>query len=652
MDVFEKYGSGGVKSGGATSQDLSIFDKYGSGVAIPQATAEVIPPTYTPQNPYPGSVPAPPNASGKQWFETPPAVSSNPDTSNQAVSDIASAPGFVARQGYKNYKEAKKLAGQGLVDIGQGKSATGVGEAVMGGIGQVAAYPQAVIQGADKFAQRLVGNKNFTPTELITTTGLPITKVGQVAVKTMPSVRAIEEIVNAIGKENIPKVLDELKSNPRLTLMDVDPNVQYKTMGLASEIGEPHRALKEFNDLRKADQKDAVIQAYNETMGTPVSVKDKLDTLKKNIKSAGAEINPVVKAAGPVDITPVIASIDAKLKPGVTSVITAGKPLPGPRVKEELAEFRKYLTDDKSNRTGAGELHSIQSALRARAENLLNSTTSADREVGYALMDIRNQIVDAIDKASPQITNATTGNSFGSYRPKLAKFRDENQIQEAFEKGQLITNNKLGRLEDHPDYWQEWISNASPAELEAAKEGARLAVSYQMGAFKNATRKAMDIPQSDFNAEKLGMLFGVKETSKLMKALNDERKINETDTKLFQNSMTAMRLAAQKANDVREKYRPNASAFLPAAAEVGAAYATGGASTGLVAPSIIGYHAVRHYANKAGQALDRKKNLEVAHLSMATGEAKDKLIKALQDYIPKHQLSVSQKLKLAFPTKP
>lgn len=651
MDVFEKYGSGSVKSGGTTSQDLSIFDKYGSGVE-PTATPVAQQSTYTPQNPYPGSVPAPPNASGKQWFEAPPAVSANPSTLNPAMSDIASAPGYVARQATKNYREAKSLTGQGIVDIAGGKSATGVGETVMGGIGQIAAWPQAVIQGADKFAQRLVGNKDFTPTELITTTGLPIAKVGQVAVKAMPSVRAIEEIVNAIGKENIPKVLDELKSNPRLTLMDVDPNIQSKNLGLATEIGEPHRALRDFNELRKADQKDVVTQAYDEAMGTPVSVKAKVDTLKKNIKSAGAEITPVVKAAGPVDITPVIASIDAKLKPGITSVITAGEALPGPRVKEELAEFRKYLTDDKSNRIDAGELHSIQAALRHRAENLLNSQSGQDREVGYALMNVRKQIVDAIDKASPQITDATTGNTYGSYRPKLAKFRDENQIQEAFEKGQLITRNRLGRLEDHPDYWQEWISNASPEELEAAKEGARLSVAYQMGAFKNASKKAMDIPQSEFNAEKLGMLFGVKETSKLMKALNDERKINETDTKLFQNSKTALAQAAQKANEVREKYRPNASAFLPAAAEIGAAYATGGASTGLVAPSIIGYHAVRHYANKAGQALDRKKNLEVAHLSMATGEAKDKLIKALQDYIPKHQLSVSHKLKLAFPTNP
>src|SRR6185312_3054950 len=397
-------------------------------------------------------------------------------------------------------------------------------------------------------------------------------------------------------------------------------------------------------------QLDTVVGALDEAMDAPVSVKQKMDTLKSNIKKVGQEINPIVANTKPVDISPVVADIDTKLKPGINSVITAGEPLPLGDMEKTLSKVRDFISDDKSFRTDPQSLHIFQSALRSKAEDLLNSSSGQDRQLGYALMNVRNQVVNAIDKASPQVMDAA-GNQVGTYKTALSKYRDENDISDAFKKGQLITKNRLGQLDDNPEYWAEWVSKATPQELEAAREGARLAFAHQMGSMRFSARKGMEIPEVPFNTEKLKLLFGNKEVEKMNDALKDERKIADTNTKLFQNSQTAMRLLGAKATEVSQDYKPNfTKTILPAALEAGGQYALGIPALGTMAG--FAYPFARSKITKLGQHLDRQTNAEIANLASATGEARENLIKALEDRLPKNKLSIGQKLKLSLPVAP
>ncbi len=464
-----------------------------------------------------------------------------------------------------------------------------------------------------------------------------------------PSSRAVQTIVDAIGPEKIPQVVERLKSNPRLTLMDVDPNVQIISQGLAAKPGQPRNILDEVVRGRSDTKLDAVTGAIDEALGVPVNVLDKVNSLKGQIKSVGKEINPIVAEAGPVDISPVIASIDAKLKPGVNSVISAGEPLPLGDIEKTLEKVKGFITDGKSLRTDAQSLHTFQSALRAKAEDLLSSSTGADRQLGRALMDVRNQVVNAIDVASPQIKQAD-GTSIGTYKSALAKYRDANDIEDAFKKGGLVTKNRLGNLEDDPSYWDKWIKQASPQELEAAREGARLAIAQQMGAVTNAARKGIDIPQVEFNREKLKLLFGEKEVETMFKKLMDEKAIADTNSKLFQNSQTAMRLLGADATKVRPDYEPGFTrTILPVALEAGSSYLSGGSILGPGLAAGILYPMARGKITKIGQNLDRKTNVEITNLASSVGEAREDLIKALQSHIPAGKLTMKQRLQLSLP---
>lgn len=618
-DLINEFGSSGKDTGIATPYH-DLINEFGSG------SIEAKPVEQTPSN-----IPQP--MTSEQIAE------SQRKFNESTPFKFSELP--VVRQGIEGFKQGSGLVTSGLEDISQSRSATGVGKVGLGSLemlGNVTGILPTIETGKEQLNK--LGSDIGTRAEAVLTSGLPIGKTGSIVKAAMPSNRALNTIVETIGSDNLKSVLDQLKSNPRLSLMDVDPNVQIIAQGLAAKPGEPRNILDQIVKGRTATQKGAVTEAYTEAMGAPPNVLAKVEDLKNKIKATGKEINPIVAKTNPVDITPVVTNLDAKLKPGVTSVISAGEPLPLGDIEKQLGNLRKYLTDDKSFRTDPQSLHLFQSALRAKAEDLLSSSSGQDRQLGKSLMNVRNDIVNAIDKSSPQIQDAS-GNMIGSYRPALAKYRDVNDVNDAFKKGQLITRNRLGNLEDDPSYWDKWVKTATPQELEAAREGARLAVSHQMGSITNAARKGMNIPEIEFNAEKLKLLFGDKEVQNMMKKLSDEKSIADTNTKLFQNSQTAMRLLGAKATEVRPDYKPNLTAFIAPAAEL--AMNVGAGIPVLGSAGVLGYQGLRKGITKIGQRLDQKTNKEIATLASSTGELKDQLIKYLESQIPQPKQSLLRK---------
>jgi hypothetical protein len=645
-ELAAKYGSGGATDAVITPH-ADLINRYGSGTVAVEAPAQSDIMTPSPES-----------------FERSKILEAETAAANvKRPIEYSKLP--IVRQGIKGFEEGGKFAGEGLVDISKGKPATGLGKFILGSGQQflnVLPVLPALEVGKEQI-NKIVGSETKTvpevyPTgtftgrdinipstgeraEALITSGLPVAKIGKVAIEATPSSRAVKTIVDSIGPENLPSVIQQLKSNPRLTLMDVDPNIQIISQGLAARPGEPRNILDKVVRGRTDTKLDTVTGAIDEAMGTPVNVLEKVEGLKKQLRLVGAEINPVIKSTGPVDISPVVANIDTKLKPGVTSVISAGEPLPLGDIEKSLERVRNFITDNKSFRTDPQSLHNFQSALRAKAEDLLSSTSGQDRQLGKALMDVRNQVVDAID---------TAGKIPGEYKSKLSAYRDEYHVTDAFKKGQLITKNRLGNLEDDPSYWEKWVKDATPAELEAAKEGARLAYAHQMGTVTNAARKGTDIPLIEFNKEKLNLLFGKAEVDKMAKDLADEKLIADTNSKLFQGSMTAMRQLGAEATKVRPEYEPKfTKTILPVALEAGTLYLSGGNIPAAGFMAGLTYPYVRGKMTKIGQTLDRKTNVEITNLAASTGEAKETLIKALQEHIPKAKLSLAQKSMLALP---
>jgi len=542
----------------------------------------------------------------------------------------------------QSYKSGVGLATEGLGDISSNQPASGIGKVALGALGAVASPITGAIKTAvEDPVSKVFGKDVGERAGFVAGAALPVGPAIKGVKAAIPTNKAIAGIVDTIGVDNLPAVIQELKSNERLSLMDVVPATRQMAQKLITNEGPHQNKFEKFVTDRVVSGKDATSNIYDATMGTPVNVVDKVNSLKQAAKDVGKkEIQPVVDNAGFVDVSNVINNIDKKLKPGVNSVISAGEPLALGDIEKPLAAVRNFIMDEKSVRTDPKSLHQFQAALRAKAEDLLNSTDGQNRQKGYALMQVRNDIVDAIDSASG-----------GKYKPALSKFRDEKQVENAFNMGQLVTRNKLGRLEDSPEFWDKWVKDASPQELEAAREGARLAVQHQIAGFKAGARKGQDIVESEFNKDKLSSLFGEKQVDKMAKELQDERKIAITNSKLIDNSQTAMRMKADSRVDLPTRKEGSIGALGAPILEM-ANMATSGIP-GLGAATYLGAKGLSAAKFKyADLPLARARNEKISDLLTATGEDRNELIRILESHIQQPKLSLANRARLALPTTP
>lgn len=554
--------------------------------------------------------------------------------------NVLKSTGEAARGGIETFKS-------GAEDIAANRPASGVGKMGLGALQYVASPISGVTKElVENPVANLTGSKEAgEKAGMIASLGLPVAPAAKALAASRPAAKAMTDFVDAIGGvKAIPEFLKEYASNPRLAAMDVSPSLLQTTQKLAVTPGEHQGLLSNIVEQRLASAKGAVGNAYDSTMGAPVNVLDKVTELTNAAKEVGSQkIQPILKQTNPVDVTPAIAHIDNILKPGVNSVVSSGTDLATTKVKQVLAEARRYLTDGKSNRTDPQDLHTIQSSLGNTAYKMSKSPNPEDRMVSKALTDIKEKIVDAIDAASPQI------NGKGSYRPARAEFADERHIHDAFEKGQEILKNRPTQNADRPEYWENWIKKAKPAQIEAAKEGARIAIDNQIRGMRNAVgQKGTEIPQIEFNKDKLGLLFGKKEVEEMATKLQHERKIADTNNKLFQNSQTAMRLKSDARVSERTDAGLEGNSLLPYIAEGISAYSTGlpgiGAA-GYTAANLAKKHVINPILNRAADA----KNMELARLASATGPEKDELIKQLSALVTPVKPTMLSRAKLMLP---
>jgi len=550
----------------------------------------------------------------------------------QAKEFITELPTEWSKSLKEKSEESGKLFGQGLSEIKSNQPASGLAKIVAGGIGSIISPFSATVHTlAGEPASKVGGPEFANRVETVLESGLPVGKITKMAIEAIPTNKAISTLVNTIGKENLPGVIQRLRENPRLSIMDVSPGAREMGQKLATDEGHRNK-FEKFVDESTAGAKSAVESAYNDPMGVPVNVLEKVNQLRQAAKDVGtSEINPAIKKAGPVNITNVISHIDNKLKSGVTSAITTGEPLPLGDIEKPLSGLRKFLTDNKSVRTDANSLHQMQSAIRAKADDLLNSSNGQDRQIGHALMGVRNRIVDAIDEASG-----------GTYKPALSKFRDEKQIEDAFEKGQLITRNRPSEVTDRPEYWQEWIDNASKQQLDAAREGARIAVDQQVNGFRSAVRRGIAIPEVEFNKKKLEMLFDKDEIDTMFKRLRDEKDIANRNQALIGGSQTAMRMKGSKAIELPVK-KEVGFGTLPTVAVGEIAAILAGGHPGIVAGGLLGLKGISKGKDWVKLKLAEGRNKQLTNLLTSTGADREELINILSQHLPSPKRSILER---------
>lgn len=531
---------------------------------------------------------------------------------------------------------AKELLGDAASDLETGHPYKGAAKTALGLVSGALSPLTGFVEGAVTTpVTDITGSKDIGDRAgFVASSAIPVVPGGSAVVKALPKNKALSTLVENIGQENLPAVVAGMKANPRLAPADLSPRVLQDTQHLFTNEGPQINYLAKTSADRMASSKGAINEAYDTTAGISPDLAKKMDDLASASKAVGNQkINPAVAGAGPVDITNTLAKIEDVLKPGVNSVISGESSLPLTAVKKELAQIKTMLANDKEMRTGAPDLHKFQAGLRRTAESLLKSGSGADREMGGALMNIRNSLVSDIDKAAG-----------GKYKPALASYRDEMNITEAFKDGYEGLFSSSKKMENTPSFTEKWFNGLSEHEQQAAREGARAAIATEIGVAKNPALAGERLMRSDFNKAKLETLFGKEEAGVLIKKLEDERTIANTHNKIVEGSQTAMRSASKSQFALPTKTEVLKSAPAVAATEAANFFMGGypGVGGGLLATAKAGAMAKDAIKMK----LAREHNAQYAKYALPTeGPSRDELIRQLEARIPTAKPSMLTKLR-------
>jgi cell wall hydrolase len=542
---------------------------------------------------------------------------------------IAETPAAIWRKTGENFQGGLALTESGVEDLRNNRllpafpstdpqtwEGGGILKTAGGALGAATSIPAAITNRLiGEPVTELTGNPGAGERAELLGGGAAGAKLMKAAIKTLPGNRALSDIAETIGPERFGEVARRLRENPRLSPMDVDPDLRLRAQGLALQTeGTARNTLVQAAERRAAGRQDALRGAADELLGPTPDVEALKSGLRQRAREKGHELfgndfkpGTVFADAKPVDVTAAIEHIDKKLKPTVGG---AESGLPKGPVADRLSEIRSQLTDDKELLTDPKRLHVIQSDIGKEINDLSKSTSGTEKRLIGPLRDVQGKIVDAID--------AATG---GKYKPARTTWKDEMQVQEAFDKGRDIFRNRPSVDEDLPEFWRKYVKDASSEELDAVRKGARVALDQQVRSIRASSVRGTNTPEIPFNREKVEAILGKKEADKWARTVRDEADIANTNQKLFGNSETKARDVGYAAVQPREVRPASFSQYLPPILAEGAGMAAGFPEFGHVGAAALGAHAM---ANRLFQTIGRRadiaRNNRMAEILSATGD--------------------------------
>lgn len=645
-DLYKEFSGQTVPNNQGTVDVDSLHREFSGGSAPPAAAPVPVPaPVVEPSHD------GPPKNSLGDFIKG--SVSGTIDKTKQAVA------------------ESSGQFSSGITDVLNNRPASGYSKMLLGAVSlPFAPYAGAMNQMGEMIDQNMgVPGKEINPGtgkeiepnnasigdrfKFVSGFGLPISKLGGIANAARPINKAIGLLVKDAGVDNLAQGIARLEANPRLSPVDVFPGVLKSAQELTQIEGSHQNTLTNFISNRAKGAKEEVSNIFNDSMGNTVNVVDKLKELKDNAKATGRNlINPAIAQSKPVDVSPVLDYLQTKIKPGVNSIISAGEALPDAPTIKRLKEIQGQFFNGKSQLTDPQRLHDLQSALRVEGQSLMSSSVGSERQKGFQIMQLRNKIVDAIDAASDK---APVAGIAGPYKSALRAYADDKSIDAAFHNGTKVLG--TSSLEDRPEFLAEAMKNMSQHELEAFKQGSRVALDKQINGMRNIKGlKGTEVPQIEFNKQKLGMLFGKDEVNTWEKRLNDERDMADSATKLYQGSQTAQRLTSKEQFKLPEKKDNGVSSLVKlgtaVAAEAGNLY-SGSSIPGLGLATVGAL-------NVAGKAKHRfvdmpmamKKNSDYVNMLTSTGADRDQVIQILKQFLPQPKQSLLQNVQTRLPIAP
>lgn len=388
---------------------------------------------------------------------------------------------------------------------------------------------------------------------------------------------------------------------PSATLADLDPALQTEAGALAARGGDTTSTIRQRYAARAAAGGQRTAQGIDAALG-PMPDKTLLE--QQFVADAQTKADPSYRAAyansTPMDVQPVLNKID-----GLLQTATG-------RRANALNEFKNYLLDANGKpKTDIEALH----AARQEMDDYINKAASSDSSAGRIAVAKLGQVRSSLDqilKSDPDMAKADQ------------VFAEGMRVKDFFEQGQQVFDNKT-RLPD----LQRQLATATPDQLKAYQQGARIALGDKVGA---SSRGELTDTQQLFgkktaNREKLKLAFPTQ-ADDVLDMVAGNQAMRTTENKTLSPSATAEYSAAQ------QRYKPAPSSG-NSMADIAYGVAAGAASGDPFIGAITGgAHKVAGIVGKKLQAahFDRLAT-DTAHALSASGPELDAILKQIGNWV-------------------
>jgi hypothetical protein len=411
--------------------------------------------------------------------------------------------------------------------------------------------------------------------------------------RTTPAARNVANVFEAAGISPLQAEMTLARMGPNATLADIDPALTGEASGLAALGGRPTSILKNAYAARAANADDRASQLLTQTLGPKPDLSASIAAIENDAATRAGPAYEAGRSAAPMDVTPVLANIDAQLPNAsgpTANVLSAVKGFLTNKVATQGANGLGIVPKDDP-----GAILGARQAL----DDLMYSRATGDAKLGPNALRVASNLRSQIDSVVKSNPNFAQGDAIYA---KAMKVRD------ALQEGQDVFK-RATRAED----LTRIIGKMSPEELSAYRQGARVAIADTM---ENASLGELSgalgmFKRGTANRQKLDVLF--PNAQKTLDALHTEAAFRSTENEVMHNSQTAARQA------IRNKYAPTQSeGGIGATAPLLGEAIYGGPGAAIATAARAAYKGVKNAYTEAARA---KLNRETAAGLASTGAA-------------------------------
>jgi hypothetical protein len=389
-------------------------------------------------------------------------------------------------------------------------------------------------------------------------------------------------------------------------LLDASPSFQGRAQGLAAR---PETMQAIVDPIRtRAEGTTARLNADVEGALGPAASPRELDAQIKALRNVPntAIGNAIRNAPNPVDIRPVLQSIDQRLQNAVGGEAAALQ-----RARGLLAH-----TDPETGwvtiENNPQRLHGVKQEL----DNLINYGAP---EIGIqpgSLQRQQNAVRDVRSQLNQHLRDQVPG--YAQANDASAQFARQADAAEAGYNEVMRT----GPDALFPQDLQAQLANMSPAERAAMARGNRADIGRRLGTNANDLAALSSALQGEggFNTAKMGLLHGEEPTQRVVDAVARERAFADANRRIVEGSQTAQRTRAADAIAPRDSLGDDLGGTV--------AGVVGGPQGFALAQAA---RAGKALVNAAGREADVARNRDLARaVTLNQGEALDRLLNAIQ----------------------